>query len=153
MKTEQRLAIEGYWEGVVKVGAIGEIHTYKVRLEPGRINLGGVETECAWIDEGRGMCQFVLFSNGLVGHGIYRREKGQLVICLGQIGIPRPTRIHMGPGYNIYTLKPARKRKALPLSEFRSRSPCEPSSHRRGGRWAWRSGGALDFYEVWQVLR
>jgi hypothetical protein len=92
------LAIEGCWEGIRQYPYRHQLESDKVRLEPGQIILlrgNGTPkgtTPCKWIDEGRGKCQLILIDQ--VCHGIYKRERGQLVVCYGDIGHGRPTSFH-----------------------------------------------------------
>jgi hypothetical protein len=107
-KAEQRLAIAGYWEGMVQF-AIGEtpnaeLRTLQVRFDRGWY-VGAWGVDCKWTDEGRGRCRFTI-DGKQNGYGIYKRESGQLVICYVQVG-SRPTRFRAERDQVLLILKPA----------------------------------------------
>jgi hypothetical protein len=108
-ETDQRLAIDGYWEGVDRDFVTRGPRTLGVRLEPGRtiwVSIGFENAwDCQWVDEGRGRCQFIYNAN--VRYGIYKRVQGQLIICYAAPGHSRPIAFFADEGYSLLILKPA----------------------------------------------
>jgi hypothetical protein len=123
-ETEQRLGIEGEWEGTW-YGRIPSRHGWhnqpmcSVRIKPGFISLQGDNWTCSfgpgvkWFDEGNGKFRVANWQ------GIYKREGGRLSICFieryaGLLEIfqtPRPTIFQAGEGRTLLILKPAKPKK------------------------------------------
>jgi hypothetical protein len=108
-ETEQRLAIDGYWGGIVQISSQNEMVTYKVKLEPGRTMLVilGLWINQTWVDEGQGKCRLIR-DRKFIGYGIYKRERGQLVICCGDLGNGRPIAFQADETHNLFILKPTK---------------------------------------------
>jgi hypothetical protein len=102
-ETEQRLAISGNWEGVLKSWTGGKLKTWKLELGPDWMKVARKLT-CRWIDEGQGKCRVILDGEH-DRYGIYKREAGQLVICYAYSG-DRPTSFHANPRQPLLILKP-----------------------------------------------
>jgi hypothetical protein len=105
-ETEQRLAIAGYWEGVLQDNHGKGKVSFKVKLEPERYRTDFWDVDCRWIDEGRGKCRAVNRSDKWIFYGIYKRESGQLIICYAHQGHDRPTRFQPERNQFLLILKP-----------------------------------------------
>jgi hypothetical protein len=111
--TEQHLVIGGYWEGDYhhyseEDGSFADYETsfrqgeWIIKHRRGFICLA---TPSRFVDEGQGRCRLMVQGDSIPMSGIYKREAGQLVICLGII---RPITFHCDKGNSLLTLKPAK---------------------------------------------
>jgi len=105
---EQRLCIEGHWKGTFHWWeASGQDQRGEFTVAPGSVTYAGFGSYTSrWADEGRGKC-WVIMANDPVRFGIYKREAGRLIICLGARGQGRPTTFLAGTTQTLYILKPS----------------------------------------------
>jgi len=110
---EKRLAIDGYWEGDYHYYSEedGSTADYETSFRQGewiiRHRRGFIcrATPSRFVDEGQGRCRLMVQGDSIPMSGIYKREAGQLVICLGII---RPITFHCDKGHSLLTLKLAK---------------------------------------------
>jgi hypothetical protein len=110
MDVEQRLCIEGDWEGTWKESVPSRIRIIRVR--PGNMDVimgpnEFVTFPIMWGDEGMGRCQMTK-SSAVVFNCIYKRETGRLIICLLRTEIGMPMGFHPIDGQSLLILKPAK---------------------------------------------
>jgi hypothetical protein len=110
---ELLLRLDGSWEGTWEgYGESDEYICWCVTVRHGKIRIAGERRadalSFALVPEGRGKVRVVL--GGMASPGIYRLDRGRLLICAsveGEEG-PRPTSFHFTPwSSQLFTLKPA----------------------------------------------
>jgi len=110
-KAHQHFLGNGYWVGIAQHPGIDgdEVRTTTLTFQPGIVIEGEEKHSCEWVDEGRGRCRVIHleFDPTLSLEGIYKREAGQLVICLGATG-DRPTGFHRDETHSLVILHPAK---------------------------------------------
>jgi hypothetical protein len=110
-QAEERLCIDGYWEGTWQIlSRRNEVRTFQLRLEPGSIwsippggRVPPSKEDCEWIDLGNGKCQLTDEKSTLVG--IYKREADRLLICLRGKGDGIPAAFQVRDGQILIILK------------------------------------------------
>jgi hypothetical protein len=112
-ETEQRLAIDGYWEGILQTVSNDKTSIYKVRLEPASLtrvyeDKCRMTYPCNWTDDGQGTCRLVFANGDSILYGIYKREGRQLTICYQNPGYGRPAKFRVDQAHNLLILKPAK---------------------------------------------
>jgi hypothetical protein len=109
-ETKQHFLGNGYWEGIWR-WAGPPIKEIPIRLEPGKFIQGHAQSVSGyrWVDEGQGKCRLIVSDTpGFLGR--YKREAGELTICLLNHPDGRPTKFEaiQKPGSYLFILKPAK---------------------------------------------
>jgi len=111
-QTKDTFLGRGHWKGTVKGWPGHDLPEWDVVIKPDKLQLlkgGGnvaVDATWRWVDEGRGKCRLSILEHDTHFLGIYKREMGNLIICLRVRSEGYPPAFRASPNQALLILKP-----------------------------------------------